>query len=148
MERIGYTVLDALAYEGSISASRSELSVNAEHLQDGSVYCWLEGGSGRDQAIFLRTLREVLMPLENPRYLLANRRVWGFFGENYFAVPEILARKKDAAEFFARKWRQQVGPVQLVYTRASEGRKTLLRARLRSLSATFQPHADRLSCWK
>lgn len=148
MERVGYAVLNALIAEGCINAAPSDLSVNAEHLQDGSVYCWLEGGSGRDQAIFLRTLREVLMPLENPRYLLAKRRVLGFFAENYFAVPEILARKKDAAEYFAEKWCEEVGPVQLVYTRSPEGRKILLRARIRSLSATFQPHAERLNCWK
>ena len=148
MEQIGYTVLDALLYDGSITAAPSDLSVNAEHMPDGSIYCWLRSSSGRDQAIFLRALREVLRPVENPRYLLAKRGFWRFFGEDYFGVPEILARKKNVAEFFASKWRRQVGSVQLVYTRTPEGRKILLRARIRSLASTFQARAERLSCWK
>jgi hypothetical protein len=94
MEQIGYTLLDALIYEGSITTSRADLSVNADHLPDGTVYCWLKGGSGRDQAIFLRTLREVLRPIENPRYLLANGKFSRIFGGDYFAVPEILVRAR------------------------------------------------------
>lgn len=148
IEQIGYTVLDALLMEGSITVEPTELSVNAEHLQDGSVYCWLRGGSGRDQSIFLRTLREVLRPIENPRYLLAKKGLWRLFGEDYFAVPDILGRKKNVAEFFAGKWAKAVGPVQLVYTRSPEGRRVLLRARMRSLASTFQSRAERLSCWK
>ena len=148
MKEIGDTVLESLLYEGSINNASSDLRVNAEHMRDGSVYCWIEGGTGRDQAIFLRTLREALKPVENPRYLLARSRRWRFFAEDYFAVPEILARKKNGAEFFARKWRRRVGPVELVYTRTPEGRKILLRARIRSLASTFQNRAERLSCWK
>jgi len=148
MEKIGYTVLDSLLYEGSISTASAELSIQAEHLPDGSIYCWLKGGTGRDQAIFIRTLREVLRPIENSRYLLAKGRFWRLFGEDYFAVPEVLGRKKNVAQFFATKWRRQVGPVQLVYTREADGRRILLRARTRSLASAFQPRAERLSCWK
>jgi len=148
MEQIGNAVLDALVYEGSIVTAPSGLSINAEHTQDGSVYCWLDGGSGREQAIFLRTLRETLRPIENPRYLLAKSRLWRFFGEDYFAVPEVLARKKNVADFFAKKWGKKVGPVQLVYTRTHEGRRVLLRARIRSLASTFQARAEHLSCWR
>jgi superfamily II DNA or RNA helicase len=147
MKQIGNAVLEALKYEGSISAS-SDFQVYADRNQDGSVYCWIGGGTGRDQTIFLRALREVIRPVENPRYLLAKARFWRFFREDYFAVPETLARKKDFAEAFARKWRSRVGPVQLVYTRTPEGRKTLLRARMHSLAAVFQNRAERVSCWK
>ncbi|MBS1805975.1 MAG: DEAD/DEAH box helicase family protein [Acidobacteria bacterium] len=147
LEQIGYTVLDALFYQGSITTPLPDLSVNAEHMPDGSVYCWLDGGTGRDQSIFLETLREALRPIANPRYLLA-KRFLRFFNEDYFAVPEIVARKKENAEFFARKWSREVGKVQLVYTRSPEGRNLLLRARMRSLASTFQSRAERLSCWK
>ena len=147
MRQIGMAVLDALKYEGSIPAS-SYFQVNAERNQDGSVYCWLSGGTGRDQTIFLRALREVLRPVDNPRYLLARTKFWRFFGEDYFAVPERLARKKDSAEVFSEKWSRRVGPVQLVYTRSPEGRRVLLRARMHSLAAAFQERAEHVSCWK
>lgn len=148
IKQIGSAVLDALKYEGSINGASSEYRVYSNRNQDGSVYCWIGGGTGRDQAIYLRALREVLRPVENPRYLLARTRFWRFFREDYFAVPDVLARKKDFAEVFARKWRSHVGPVDLVYTRTPEGRKILLRARMHSLAAAFQKRADRVSCWK
>ena len=147
MRQIGAVVLEALQVEGSIVAS-SEFRVNAEGHRNGAVYCWIDGGTGRDQAIFLRTLREVLKPVGNPRYLLAKRKFWLWFHEDYFAVPDLLARKRNVAEEFARRWSRRVGPVELVYTRTPEGRAVLLRARMHSLAASFQERTERLSCWK
>ncbi len=148
MKQIGTAVLEALKHEGSINSASSVFQVHADHNRDGSVYCWIGGGTGRDQAIFLRALREVLKPVENPRYLLARTKFWRFFREDYFAVPDLLARKKDCAEVFARSWCSHVGPVQLVYTRTDDGRKVLLRARMHSFAAAFQAHAERMSRWK
>jgi len=73
---------------------------------------------------------------------------WRILREDYFAVPDVLARKKEFAEVFAQRWKSLVGPVQLVYTRTPEGRKMLLRARNHSLSGSFQDRAERVSCWK
>ena len=148
MKQIGTAVLEALKYEGSINSASSVFQVHADHNRDGSVYCWIGGGTGRDQTIFLRALREVLRPVENPRYLLARTRFWRFFREDYLAVPDLLARKKDCAEAFARNWRSHVGPVQLVYTRTPDGRRVLLRARMHSFAAAFQGRAERVSSWK
>ena len=148
MKQIGTAVLEALKYEGSIDSASADFQVHADHSRDGSVYCWIGGGTGRDQAIFLRALREVLRPVENPRYLLARTRFWRFFREDYFAVPDLLARKKDCAEVFARKWRSHVGPVQLVYTRTPDGRKVLLCARMHSFAAVFEARTERVNCWK
>lgn len=146
MRQIGLAVLEALISEGSIKAT--EFEVHADRNQDGSVYCWLSGGAGRDQAVFIRAMREVLRPIENPRYLLVRTKFLRFFGEDYFAVPEALARKKDSAEEFATQWSKRVGSVRLVYTRSPEGRRILLRARMHSFAASFQASAERMSCWK
>jgi superfamily II DNA or RNA helicase len=148
VRQIGQAILEALEYEGSIRRRARELAVFASQNRDGTVFCSVTGGGGAEQAIFLRTLGEVLAPIENPRYLLARTRLWRFFREDYFAVPEVLARKKEFAEMFAKKWARFVGPVDLVYTRAPEGRRLLLRARIHSLAAAFQKRAERLSCWK
>lgn len=147
MKQIGLAVLESLILEGSLD-SQSEFQIHAERNSDGSVHCWLAGGTGRDRAIFTRAMREVLSSIENPRYLLAQNRFWSLFQENYFTVPEALGRKKEFAEAFAKKWRNHVGPVQLVYTRTPPGRRILLRARMHSLAATFQGRAERISCWK
>nr|ADC36160.1 type III restriction enzyme res subunit family protein [uncultured bacterium 162] len=147
MRQIGMVILETLTFEGSI-AGRSDYQIHSEKNPDGSVYCWITGGTGRDQAIFIRALREVLRPIENPRYLLAQNRLFSFFRENYFTVPEIFSRKKEFAEAFAKSWRSRVGPVQLIYTRSPEGRRMLLRARINSLSSAFQKTPERMSCWK
>jgi superfamily II DNA or RNA helicase len=147
IKQIGRAVLEALQYEGSIDRA-GDFRVYADRNEDGTVYCWIGGGTGKEQAIFLRALRDVLTPIENPRYLLARRKIWRVFREDYFAVPDVLGRKKEIAEFFARRWKRLVGPVDLVYTRTPEGRKALLRARSHSLASAFQSRTERVSCWK
>jgi superfamily II DNA or RNA helicase len=148
IKQIGRVVLESLEYEGSINQHAGGFRVYADRNQDGTVYCWIGGGTGQEQTVFLRALREVLSPIQNPRYLLARRKLWRMFREDYFAVPEVLARKKEFAEQFSRRWSRIVGPVQLVYTRTPEGRELLLRARNHSLSGAFQKRAERFSCWK
>lgn len=148
IEQIGRAVLDALEYEGSVDRRAGDFRVYANRNKDGTVFCWIGGGTGKEQATFLRALREALSAVDNPRYLLARRKIWRIWREDYFAVPDAFARKKEFAEFFAQRWRKLVGPVQLVFTRTPEGRKLLLRARNHSLSGAFQKPTERVSCWK
>jgi superfamily II DNA or RNA helicase len=148
IKQIGRAVLEALEYEGSIDQQAGLFRVYADRNGDGTVFCWIGGGTGKEQATFLRALREILSPIDNPRYLLARRKIWKVFREDYFAVPDALARKKEVAEMFTQRWKRLVGPVELVYTRSPEGRKVLLRARNHSLSAAFQKRAERVSSWK
>jgi hypothetical protein len=148
LKQIGRTLLEALEYEGTIDRHAGEFRVYVIPDQDGTVFCWIGGGTGREQTIYMRALREALRPVDNPRYLLARKRWWRIFREDYFAVPEVLARKKEFAEEFARQWRRRVGPVELIYTRTPEGRKLLLRARMHSLASAFQKRSERVSCWK
>jgi superfamily II DNA or RNA helicase len=148
IRQIGRAVLEALEYEGSIDQQAGVFRVYADRNGDGTVFCWIGGGTGKEQATFLRALREILSPIDNPRYLLARRKIWKVFREDYFAVPDVLARKKEVAEMFTQRWKRLVGPVELVYTRTPEGRKLLLRARNHSLSGAFQKRAERVSSWK
>jgi len=148
IKQIGRAVLEALEYEGSIDQHAGVFRVHADRNGDGTVFCWLGGGTGKEQATFLRALREILSPIVNPRYLLARGKIWRVFREDYFAVPVPLARKKEVAEMFTQRWRRLVGAVELVYTRTPEGRKVLLRARNHSLSGAFQKRAERVSAWK
>ncbi len=148
VKQIGRVVLESLEYAGEIDRRSADFRVYADRQDNGSVFCWIGGGTGRDQSTFLEALRQILRPVENPRYLLARPRLWRWFREDYFAVPEALARKKEFAEFFAKQWQKFVGPVQLVFTRTPEGRRLLLRARCHSLAVSFQRRSERISRWK
>ncbi|HEX4999248.1 MAG TPA: DEAD/DEAH box helicase family protein [Terriglobia bacterium] len=147
IREIGQVVVDALRFTAAIDPVDPARAVYSSRRPDGTVFCWISG-DGREQVVFRNALREVLGPIENPRYLLRRKRLWRFFREDYFAVPEALGRKKEHAVMFARLWKRLVGPVDLVYTRAPEGRKILLRARAHSLSASFVAQTERVSCWK
>jgi len=148
IKQIGRAVLEALEYSGAIDRRAGEFRVYADRQNDGTVIWWIGGGTGREQTTFLEGMRQILRPIDNPRYLLARGRVWRFFREDYFAVPDVLAQKKECAQFFAKQWQKLVGPVQLVFTRTPEGRRLLLRARGHSLTAAFQERSERISCWK
>jgi superfamily II DNA or RNA helicase len=151
IRQIGRVVLDCLESEGSIRrpfASERKFHVYTSRNPEGSVFCWLGGGTGQEQAVFLRALAEILSPVASPRYLLAREPLLHVFREDYFAVPEALARKREFAEQFASEWRRSVGPVQLVATHTPEGRTILLRARLHSLAATFQKGSEQMSRWQ
>jgi superfamily II DNA or RNA helicase len=148
MRQIGRAVLESLEYEGSIRRNENGPVAFTNKKEGGAVFCWLGNARGLEQTIFLRALREALSPIENPRYLLARGKIWRIFREDYFTVPEVLSRKKEFAEVFAKKWRRFVGLVQLVYTRTPAGRRLLLRARIHSLAGAFQKRAQRVSCWK
>jgi len=148
IKHIGEAVLESLQYAGEIGRRAGDFRVYADRRDDGSVFCWIAGGTGREQNIFLEAMRQILRPVESPRFILARHRLWRWFREDYFSVPEALARKKEFAQFFAKQWRRRVGPVQLVFTRTQEGRFLLLRARGHSLAASFQRRAERISCWK
>src|SRR6266700_251171 len=151
IRQIGNVVLASLEHAGAISrhfAQARRFHVYANRSKDGEAFCWIGGGTGQDKAVFLRALKEVFTPVDTPRYLLARQPFWRVFHEDYFAVPEVFAQKKEFAEFFASRWQSQVGPVKVIHTRTPEGRNLLLRARVHSLAATFQKRPERVSRWQ
>ena len=98
---------------------------------------------------FLEALQELMQPIDTPRYILVRKNPIGpLMRKDYHAVPKVLARKKESAEYFRKMWARHVGPCELVYTRNAEGRRLLLKARAQSLSAAFQPRAERTRTWK
>jgi len=147
LQCVGLTLVEALKACGSVEPGAWD--VRAERDIDGGVRCWLEGASRRDGMLFASALGELLDPIENPRYILC-RSDWSSLWRkrDFQAVPEVLGRRKESAEAFAALWRRHVGPVSLVYTRTSEGRRILLMARHRALSTAFQPRAERLDAWR
>jgi len=88
--------------------------------------------SCREETLFVGALREVFDPLQSPRYLLVNR-------DEEFAVPRVLAERKDRAEFFARRWRRLVGHARLLYVHTADGKRRLLRAKERFLASKHHP---------
>lgn len=149
MVQVGDVVYNTLYHMGLIQTELADHQIHAERDRMGTVTCWLEGGSTHEQKLFLKALQEVVDPIENPRYLLfrkSSKRVFARY--DYHALPEEIARRKEYGEFFLKEWNKRIGKAELIYTRTSEGRKILLTARMKAMSAKFVKKSDRISTWR
>ena len=150
LRRMGEAVIGGLTHTGDIRPSGSRIRLRILKETDGDLRIHPEGGATFERSLFLDALEELLEPVENPRYLLreTQKRKDGDRRVAYYAVPAAVGGKKGFAERFLSLWRTFVGPADLVYTRTPAGRKELVKARLRSLSATDAPRAERLEIWR
>jgi hypothetical protein len=87
--------------------------------------------------------------VDNPRYLILREgTVYGMKRDDYHAVPLKLGVKKETAQMFYNAWCKYVGPTELIYTRTEEGRKALLKARMKAFSALFSKQVKREDRWQ
>jgi hypothetical protein len=149
LKQIGWAVLDGLIDAGAVTTARSRLSLRCVELQPGRFSLALVGGTYFESSVFADSLLAVLGPIENPRYIITRSggMFWPWRRRDYHAVPPSLGAKKEIAEQFARHWRRSVGSGDLIFTRNAEGRKHLLRARVRALSSLFVDPARRRDRW-
>lgn len=94
MKQIGSAVLDALRYAGLIRGRPADFRVYADRNQDGSVYCWIDGGIGREQSIYLRVLREVLRPIREPPVLTGENKVLAILPRRLFRGTGHIGAQK------------------------------------------------------
>lgn len=152
IQQIGNALLATLITQKVFQTNPNKLKAAAYSDENGAIYCYLEGGSTYEQAVFVDSLQEIVNVIENPRYIIIRKSK--FFAEqirrDYHAVPEILGRKKDSAQMLANQWEHLVGPCELVYTRTVNGRKKLLEARVKALSANFTDEniSEQVNKWR
>lgn len=149
LEQVARAVLVGLAASGLIGreeAAAAQISVRSS--ADGRKDVVVANVSRQAERLVMEAIIELLGPVRNPRYLLVRQSWLGLFERaDYHAVPTVLGTRKEHAEAFARIWRKRVGPSKLVFTRQVDGRKVLLRARIKSFAAGFQRTVDRRSAW-
>ncbi|MCP5467782.1 MAG: DEAD/DEAH box helicase family protein [Deltaproteobacteria bacterium] len=149
MKQMAEVLLQTLCQFDLIKTDLQKVKVITEPNEVGQVFCGMEGGTSYEKSIFLDALEEMINPIQNPRYLLIRQSRFLFFNrQDYHSVPQLIAAKKEYAEFFAKLWKKKLGKNQLIYTRNFEGRFLLLKARRHALSARFQKRSDRLERWK
>ncbi len=100
----------------------------SKKLSSYGVSYYLESASERDSRLYARCLKQIVSPIESPKYMVG----FGFFVKNYIAVPDVLALKKETAELFRKSVSKNAV---MIYTLKDEGRKLLLRERLRQKTA-------------
>lgn len=138
----------ALCEAGILKSSAGSLRVESVPDGNGHFALSLSGGTFHESSIFADCLAEILMPIDNPRYLIVrDGEAFNLKRQDYHAVPAVLGVKKDRAELFLDKWRLYVGPSELIYTRSNLGRSRLLRAKARAFSANFKSDVEREDRW-
>lgn len=90
---------------------------------------YLQGGSGRDGALFSRCVKEFFAPIENQKYILV-KRGRERSGDRFFAVPDCFSAKKEQAEQFAACLRPYIGTYDCVYTRNGKGVDLMQEAKM------------------
>lgn len=127
-------VLYGLLHEKVIRTSIEKLKIVSSSDKDKNAFCYLDGGSQYENAQFIQTLQELVSQIDNPRYLLKQKRSLLFLKKDmYYPIPEIFAKNKKNAEFFKKLWDKMIGKSDLVFTRTIEGRKILLKLRFQAL---------------
>lgn len=147
LRQLAAAVHEALVEARQLQRVPGPAAVRVAELEDGTFSVALAGATYRDSVVFADALEEVLGPIDNPRYLVTRTGGWWRRREDVHAVPESLGSRKELAEAFHRAWRRRLGRSRLVYTRTPEGRRALLRARVRAFSAAFAPRTRRLDRW-
>ena len=144
LKQIGVALCSALCQAGLIETSFRRIRVNTVENTDGSFYLALSGSTFYESSLFADCMAEILSPIDSPRYLIIREGdVYGLKRDDYHAVPVKLGVKKDFAKIFYKAWCRYVGPTEMIYTRTSEGRQILLKAKMRAFSSVFEKKVKR-----
>lgn len=93
----------------------------------------LTNASVHDKHVFHNAVKQMLSPIESPRYLLIPRgKPGGYRYRCALACPDVLGTKKEYAELLARRLGRSIGKMDMVYTRTKEGRKLIIKCRSNS----------------
>ncbi len=150
IRQISKALLNALINAKLIQTDISKLKVITSVDNLGAVYCHLEGGTTFDKSTFINALQEIIAPVDNPRYIIIRKSKLMFFMDqkDYHSVPETLGRNKDLAAYFKYQWELLVGSCELIFTRTIDGRKLLLKSRIKSLSVQFDDQMEHVNKWR
>ncbi len=149
--RVSEVLLATLCELGIIKTPIDELELHYGPLGEEQGVSTIHGCSLYESDVFIRSLEELLDPVDNPRYLVFRksrdprkaRRDEG----DYFSVPGVLGTK-DKVEVLLRHWKKTIGRCEAIYTRTAAGRRRLLKARVSAWVNQRQRISERQSVWK
>jgi superfamily II DNA or RNA helicase len=149
IHKITEAILQSFIELKSIKTARNKIDVTTEILTKGDVIIKIKGTNDFESSIFINAIQEIIEPIQNPRYLIINTNWFRneLNVENFYAVPQFFAEKKNKCLVFEKHWNNFVGNSQFIYTRHLEGRKLLLKARLLHMSNAFKKNTKKAVIW-
>ena len=139
----------------------SGLSARISELPGGYVRTFLQDASADEGTLFAQSLKQILGPLDRPRYVIprhVNQRVQTLLSKilpdfvgRYFvktnqqlarlhAVPDVLARNKNDVLVFQKHWNQFVSPGEAIFALRGDGQKMLEDAKQEGITESVSIH--------
>ena len=122
VEAIAKAMLSAFQKNGIVRSTNTRVEVTGDSL--GLVITsTMRGGTLREKQLFAESMRELLSPMNNPRYVLL-KRTFGF-PQYYYSMscPSLLGNNKQNAELFQKELERQIGDLSVLYARNEAGHK-------------------------
>lgn len=150
VHQIGEALCNTLCHFDLLSTPRASIQIVSNLEFGGGVFCSLAGATLRESHIFASCMKEILSPIENPRYVIERKTLLPIQDSesDYHAVPECIGVNRARVNHFAQQWSRRVGKNRIVYTRTPEGRKELLHARTFALvNQLHEPNVKQEHQW-
>lgn len=143
MLKLAKVILRAMVLQNKLSQNNESYYVEVV-VGEYSATLRLAGGNHEDQHAFMENLVSFVGAIDDPRYLLLEKRR---FGNKAYALPPSLSGGSADAKEVALSFRQFIGACSVVYTRSVEGRRALLKARNSWSETSDTQGAARQSMW-
>jgi len=150
VQNIGQALCNTLCKFDLISTPKTKLQVVSELEFGGGVFCSLEGATLRESNVFASCMKEILSPIDNPRYVIERKTLLPIQDSesDFHAVPTCLGTNRKQVDYFSDQWAKLVGKNRVVYTRTPEGRRALLQARTFAIANQLQePRVKQEHVW-
>jgi superfamily II DNA or RNA helicase len=152
VHKIALAVLDTLVDLKIITTPKNKLRLKTRLKGRGEVGITIYGANRFESKTFVNILNEILLPVDNPKYLLREyKKSWisnKFKKYKYIVVPELFGVNKKQANLFLENWNKRVGMADIIYTRTLDGRKQLLKARLQKIKTRDKTIVKKNVIWR
>lgn len=109
----------------------AHLIINSDDLNVNISVC-LKNASIHEQNIFNTAIKELLSPIDNPKYLIIKKNIFGKYDyRNSFACPSIISKTNFGVDKLKKHF-NSIGSVEVVYAYYDIGKKLSLKCRKKS----------------
>ncbi len=144
---VATVVLRSLCATDQIKSKLPDLDIKVDKSGE-TTTCFMQGGTRKEQSLFINAVQEVLEPPKNPKYVVAATKGKKIDLEQVYAVPEAIGASKDWASYYSEQWKKHVGDNELIYTRTKDGRVLLLQSRTNAEYAGRGGKSEILNRWQ
>lgn len=134
IKAVGLITLNSLVAAHMFKTPKKNIKLNVTKNESGCISCYLKGALESEANLFTASMEEVFSKTMNQRYIITPYTHTLKPFTMYYNVPTVLSNNKENALIFSSYWKRKIGKHNLIYTRTEQGRKLLLRARMKDLS--------------